>query len=247
MDEIKFNIKSWHALSAALENQQQWLQWSLNHQQWPANLQSAAVNLIAPMMRRRMSHLSKLAVQSALQLSQNQPIDYIIFSSRHGELTRTVSLLEDIIKGDAASPTAFSQSVHNTAAGLFTIASKRATPVTSLAAGSDSLPCAIIEAYCYLAENPKGQVLIVDFDEPLLPLYRQYENQHYQGYALAILVETGEQFSIKNVHQKTEAPLQLPHALHAINFLVRDQREMHLQGNNKQWIWTKNNDLCTAT
>lgn len=240
MDEIKFNIKNWNALSPGLASQQQWLQWSANHQQWPTELLPAAVDLIAPMMRRRMSHLSKLAVQSALQLSQNQSIDYIIFSSRHGELTRTVSLLEDIIKGEAASPTAFSQSVHNTAAGLFTIASKRATPVTSLASGADSLPYAIIEAYCYLTENPNGQVLLVDFDEPLPSLYQQYENQHYQGYALAMLLETGNQFSLKNQHLKTEVMLQLPHALHCINFLVGEQTQMSLQVNNKQWTWTRN-------
>ena len=174
MVKVEFNIKGWLALSPGMNNNEHWQNWLDKSKLWSDEAEQVPADLIPPMMRRRMSHLSKIAVQTALQISQDKPVDYIVFASRHGELTRTVKLLEDIMNGGDASPMAFSQSVHNTAAGLFTIASKRATPVTSLAAVENSLSSALIEAYCYLAENPDHNVLLVDFDEPLPDDYSEY-------------------------------------------------------------------------
>ncbi len=174
MKQINFTIAQWFALSAGLQSRQDWQQWADNQQTWPEALTKAPVQLIPAMMRRRMSSLSKLAVQSALQLVAEQEVDYIVFSSRHGELTRTASLLQDVIDGHDASPMAFSQSVHNTASGLFTIASKRAVPVNSIAACENSLPNAMIEAYAYLQQHPTHKVLLVDFDEPLPAPYEKF-------------------------------------------------------------------------
>ncbi len=78
-----------------------------------------------------MSEVSKLAVQVAMDITVEENIDYIIFTSQHGELKTTLELLVSCAKGEPLSPTAFSQSVHNTASGLFTITTKRETPSTS--------------------------------------------------------------------------------------------------------------------
>ena len=239
MIKIEFNIKGWLALSPGLNTREQWQHWLDNSKQWPAEDNHVPANLIPPMQRRRMSSLSKITVQAALQLSQNQPVDYIIFASRHGELTRTVTLLEDIISGQDASPMAFSQSVHNTAAGLFTIASKRATPVTSLAATENSLSSALIEAYCYLAENPDHNVLLVDFDEPLPALYQQYETQDYQYYALALLITSGADYSLTITEKAQKIASKMPHALDFIDFLINQDKQQMIQGRCKQWIWDK--------
>ncbi|MFT7053459.1 MAG: 3-oxoacyl-(acyl-carrier-protein) synthase, partial [Psychromonas sp.] len=196
MNSININITNWSALSSGLIESNDWLEWSKNNKQWPMTPAPTPDFLIPPMMRRRMSSLSKLALQSALQISAQQKIDYIVFSSRHGELTRTVKLIEDIINGGDASPIFFSQSVHNTAAGLFTIAAKRTTPVTSLAAAENSLHYAFIEASAYLQENPQDTVLLVNFDEPLAAPYQQFETQTYKGYALAMLLATGDKFQL---------------------------------------------------
>lgn len=239
MNKINFNLEKWIALSPGLLNKKEWLLWSENEKKWPDLLTAPPVNLIKPMMRRRMSSLSKLALQCALQVSDQQQIDYIVFSSRHGELRRTVKLIEDIIQGDDASPMAFSQSVHNTAAGLFTISSKRAVPVTSIASADNSLHSAFIEACIYLQENTGNKVLVVDFDEPLPAPYECYEEQNHQGYALALLLSSGNQFqlSCSRCLQQTES--QYPQAFEFIDYLLKDKKETQISGKRFDCSWKK--------
>lgn len=238
MAEANFNIIDWHANSAGLETKDAWGQWIQSDFSWPEK-SSVAVDKIPAMARRRMSTLSKLAVQNALVLAEEQSIDYLVFSSRHGELTRTAALLQDIINGDDASPMAFSQSVHNTAAGLFTITAKQPIPVTSIAAGVNTFHSAIVEAAAYLSENPLKKVLIIDFDEPLPECYEEYETQTYQGYALGLILGAGNQFSLQwgagGACQNTE----LPHALQFISYLLGGKSEWELEGITTQWKWTR--------
>lgn len=239
MDNIEFNIKNWLALSPGLINRDDWQQWRDTDKKWPTETIKIPDNLIPSMMRRRMSRLSKIALQAALQISQDQPIDFIVFSSRHAELTRTVTLLEDIIQGEDASPLAFSQSVHNTAAGLFTISSHRAIPVTSLTAVDNCLPNAMIEAYCYLAENPQHTVLVVDFDETLPELYQQYEEQQYPIYALALLLESGDDYSLSCQQSSHRFTIKHPQAFNIIDFLLTNNNQ-EIKTSTKKWLWTKN-------
>lgn len=244
MNSINFNIDNWLALSPGLINKEDWLNWSKNNYQWPDELLVAPVNLIKPMMRRRMSSLSKLALQSALTISTDEIIDYIVFSSRHGELTRTVKLIEEIMKGEDASPLAFSQSVHNTAAGLFTISSHRATPVTSLAAVESSLHHAFIESAVYLQENPLHRVLVVDFDEPLPMQYEKYERQQindkpYQGYAFAVLLSAGEQFKLSWNKSNTQVASPLPQTLCIIDFLIQEKKTALISDQRFLWSWSR--------
>jgi hypothetical protein len=158
-----------------------------------------------------MSFLSKLAVQNALMLTGDVEPDYIIFSSRHGELVRTASLLQDILRGEDASPTVFSQSVHNTAASHYTIISKKPVPVTSIGAGENSLGAALIEAGAYLALQPEHTILVVDFDDPLPEPYDQLLQVSHPGYALGLLLTGGDalQISIKPPNQEEPVALDL--------------------------------------
>lgn len=243
MNTINFNLNNWVALSPGLISNDDWINWSNKQCHWPSLLSPAPVDLIKPMMRRRMSSLSKLAVQAALQVSQDKDIDYIIFSSRHGELTRTVKLIEDIINGQDASPMAFSQSVHNTSAGLFTISTQRATPVTSLAAVESSFHHALIEASIYLQEYPEHQVLVVDFDEPLPEQYHQYEantysQQPYQGFAFAALLEAGERYQLSWCKSENQQPISFPETLSVIDFLVQKRQTQDITDTRHCWRWS---------
>lgn len=234
-------MDSWVALSPGIATPEDWLSWSNNRRQWPIAPLPVAAHLIKPMMRRRMSSLSKLALQAALQVSTEIKIDYIIFSSRHGELTRTVKLMEDIIAGEDASPMAFSQSVHNTAAGLFTISSQRATPVTSIAAVESSLHHAFIEAAIYLQENPTNQVLIVDFDEPLPEQYSKYSQQgdNQVGYAFAAIVNQGDSVELSWCKNSEQAPEPFPQSLLLIDALVQQKQTNTIVDQRFKWTWKR--------
>jgi len=241
MNHIKFNLNEWVALSPGLISQQDWGDWSKNNCLWPVDLVDVPANLIKPIMRRRMSSLSKLALQAALQLSSEKTVDYIVFSSRHGELTRTVKLIEDIMKGEEASPMSFSQSVHNTAAGLFTICSQRATPVTSIAAVESTLHHAFIEAAVYLQENPSKQVLVVDFDEPLPTQYAHYEHsdRNYHGYAFAALLSFGDNTQISWSKNSVQSIDSFPQSLSIIDFLIQQKRMFSIHDQRLSWSWRR--------
>jgi len=202
MDFINFNIIKWFALCPGIADQKAWTVLAEKQPLCLDVLSELPVDLIPAVMRRRMSSLSKLAVHTAMRLSAGTDIDYIVFASRHGELSRTVKLIEDIIAGNDASPIIFSQSVHNTAAGLFTIAAKQAVPVCSLASGENTLHSALIEASCYLQDNPAAKVLVVNFDEPLPEPYQVFAKQVCQGFALGLLLTSGEQLKIKAITRR---------------------------------------------
>ncbi|MGF1759100.1 beta-ketoacyl synthase chain length factor [Photobacterium sagamiensis] len=262
MNSVHFNIINWQALSPGLIDQAAWATWADNHQIWPETRVPVPSNLIPAMMRRRMSSLSKLAMQTAISLTQQTPdqdIDYIVFSSRHGELTRTVKLLQDILNGEDASPTAFSQSVHNTAAGLFTIATRKAIPVASIGAGENTLHSALIEAAAYLAEYPNHNVLVVDFDEPLPIPYQQFDVGHYQGYALGMVLTGGDNYQLswepgsrqtvagspqeplsKQLLSKAPSPEeQLPQSLDVIANLLSNHNTWTIAARRIHWHWKR--------
>lgn len=69
---------------------------------------------------RRMSEIIKMALICGLDVAQDQPIDAIIVGSGLGNLTHTVTFLNQVETNEDAkpiSPTQFIQSTHNTIAG----------------------------------------------------------------------------------------------------------------------------------
>jgi len=237
MAYANFNIIDWHAISAGIDTKTAWRKWQKTNFIWPEG-EKASVDKIPAMARRRMSSLSKLAVQTALTLVQDQEVDYLIFASRHGELTRTCALLEDILKGEDASPMAFSQSVHNTAAGLFTITAKKPIPVTSIVSGENTFHSALIEAAAYLDDNSNHRVLVIDFDEPLGSHYQEFEQQKYQGYAFGLILSAGDNFTLKWNKKPSIKPDVMPHGLQCISKLVGSHTQWMIESCSTQWIWT---------
>ncbi|WP_261858832.1 beta-ketoacyl synthase chain length factor [Photobacterium sanguinicancri] len=238
MNNISFNINKLMPLSAGLTSDAEWLYWAENDHEWLMPTATVPHDLIPPMARRRMSQLSKMAVQSAIAISQEQEVDYIIFSSRHGELTRTVQLLQDILAGHDASPTAFSQSVHNTAAGLYTILTKQAIPVSSLSAGENTFPSALIEANSYLAQHPSHQVLVVDFDQPVPDIYRSFTQETFHGYAVAMLLTQGADFQLSwTANRSEQVQYPLPHALTLVSHLQLNDSQWSINSQRNQWNW----------
>lgn len=243
MNAIQFNIQQLYALSAGLEKPEDWAAW-FEQKQTPASLE-IPTQAIPAMMRRRMSNLSKLAVQVAALLSKSESIDFIVFSSQHGELPRTITLLLDILAGRDASPTAFSMSVHNTASGLFTIATQNAVPATSIAGGADSFHYAFIEAAAYLAQYPNNTVLVVHFDAPLPPPYCVFENVQTPPYALGLVLRAGcdLQMSFQAVSDKV-SPSDLsknryPHALQWYAHWLDEKDHFSITSTQKKWCWEK--------
>lgn len=225
MCNVSFDLIKWQALAAGLSDRSAWQTWAENGRSWGGCTGKLLCDRIPAIVRRRMSHLSKLAVQNALMLTEDEELDYIIFSSRHGELTRTAALLKDILSGEDASPSMFSQSVHNTAGSHYTIVSKNAVPVSSVGAGARSLAAALIEAGVYLSLHPSHRVLLVDFDEPLAGPFNTLVQVSYPGYALGLLLAGGDTIRLTMDSAQSAASDDSSYALDLIVKLLHETDE----------------------
>lgn len=242
---IKFKVDQYYALSENISSTDDWIEWIKNSEYRSSN--KIPVNRIPAMMRRRMSPLSKVAVQVALELLDKHDIGYIVFSSRHGELPRTVELIKSILAGEDASPLAFSQSVHNTAAGLTTIATKQMIPVTSLAAGQDTFQQALIESSIYLSdpESVKKKVLLVDFDARLPNEYKNFESEHFATYAVGLVLSVGAEYNLswqnnENINQSNiDQGNLLPQSIDCLKHILVGNHSWVICSNRTLWTWNK--------
>ena len=197
MTNVVFTIESWSAWSPSKPQTSDWLEWANNR---PFTSQSATpdVSMIPAMKRRRMSNLTKMAFATALDCvkdSKQQP--NCVFASQHGELERTVKILNSLVADDDVSPTDFSLSVHNTALGLFTIHTGNNQPATTVAAGEDSFGYGLLEAALLLERFPETPVLLVYFDQPLPSPLSQLIEQETESVSVALMLTTKRTKSAK--------------------------------------------------
>ncbi|ANB73590.1 beta-ketoacyl synthase chain length factor [Paraburkholderia phytofirmans] len=154
---------------------------------WPAAASAAPdIGFIEPIVRRRLSTLSKVALKVAHDCVAQDEVR-VVFASRHGELRRTTDILRTISTGEPVSPTAFSLSVLNAMTGVFGIARGDRSAASAISAGAETLGYALLEAYAQYATEPGSPVLLVYADEPADPAYGTIEDE-VQGGAIAILL-----------------------------------------------------------
>ena len=126
-------------------------------------------NTIPAMLRRRSSQAIQMAfsVATAACVHANRSPAGLpsIFASVAGEIQTTDLLCNELVKPDGViSPSAFHNSVQNTAAGYWCIAQQCTHPASALAAGSDTVAMALLEAWSQLACYG-GELLLVCYDE----------------------------------------------------------------------------------
>jgi hypothetical protein len=139
-----------------------------------------------------MLHVAAACAQDASALR-------LVFASQHGELGYTVALLRALAAGEPLSPTAFSLSVHNAAAGLFSTVRADRAPSTAVAAGEETLGYGLLEAYCQWIAEPRQPVLMVYGDEPLPVEYAAFAAPVAQARGCAVGVLLSSQAS-RTVH-----------------------------------------------
>lgn len=120
--------------------------------------------------RRRSSLLVNMVADVAAQASAAAGVPLsrlrVVVGSAFGELTTLVEMLEERERDGLLSPLRFQNSVHNSAAGQLSIATKNKTPAMSMAAGNDTVAMVLLEAMTLLALGG-DEVLAIVADEPL--------------------------------------------------------------------------------
>jgi hypothetical protein len=134
--------------------------------------------LLAPTERRRAPDTVALAVDSALKACTAAGRDPAslpcVFSSMHGDLGITDYMCATLASDPKlVSPTKFHNSVHNAAAGYWSIGAGSTRPYTSLSAGEQSFGAGLLET-CVQARSGHEAVLLVAYDidarGPLAPV-----------------------------------------------------------------------------
>ncbi|OQW72085.1 MAG: hypothetical protein BVN35_14635 [Proteobacteria bacterium ST_bin11] len=124
---------------------------------------------IPPLLRRRSSQAMQMAFSAAAaacEQAQRSPATLpAIFASVAGEIKTTDQICTELVKADGLmSPSAFHNSVQNTAAGYWSIVQQCTQPACALAAGDDTFAMALLEAWCQLSVYG-GELLLVCYDE----------------------------------------------------------------------------------
>lgn len=244
------DIINWFALAPGLNTQSDWQHWA-NQQNMTIQGELTKSQKIPMMSARRMSVPSRLAVETGLTLAEQQP-DAAIFISRHGELERTYKIITHLTQNTDISPTDFAMSVHNTAAGLFTITAKNTLPITSLAAGCDGFQQGLIEAQAMLSAGAKT-VLLIDFDGLVPDAYHATQDSAHQVtcYAVGFLIKQGKQLqcqSTESVEQTMQQNLtqqnmtqhtatDLPQSLFFLKHWLNKTPAFAIKGFQHYWQW----------
>ena len=195
---------------------------------------------IPPAHRRRMSSLSKLAVQAAIQVSRRARPDFMVFCSQHGELVRTQELLRNIVAGEELSPAAFSQSVHNTGAGLYSIVAQTRAPATSLASGPSTFAYGWMEAEGHLLANPAQRALLVCCEDPLPEVYRPFSRQAQCTYAVAMMLRLADRRGLElALATSDEDDDVLPFAPSFMAWWLSAARTLSLTADRQRWVWSR--------
>lgn len=185
-------------------NIQEWKAWS------PINIDDQPdVSIIPPLLRRRLSSLARMAVSVIMPLADQYGAMPLVYVSRHGDLSRTLGLLEDIAKGEPVSPTAFGLSVHNATSGLFSIHQGLTKNITAISCGSEDLVPALLESLGQCTSD-EPNILCVFCDEPPPAIYADQSNQPEQPFAVAMVISR-ENISVGN-GWKLEALASRPEA-----------------------------------
>ena len=186
-----------------------------------------------------MSALSKLAVQIALRAAGDSRADFLVFCSQHGELIRSRELLGSIADGVELSPTSFSQSVHNTSAGLYTIISRSQVPATALASGASTFAYGWLEAEAYITENPSARVLLVSYDDLVPTEYLPYSNQKQCMYAVGLMLSKGEAGYLRLERVSAGVDDGLPMAPLFLAWWLTTDPSIWLTADGQGWSWSR--------
>ncbi len=212
---------------------------------WPAAAATAPdIGFIEPIVRRRLSTLSRAALKVAHDcVGDDVAAVRTVFASRHGELRRTTDILRNISAGEPVSPTAFSLSVLNAMTGVFGIARGDRSPASAISAGAETLGYALLEAHAQYASDPATPVLLVYADEPADPAYGTIEDE-VRGGALAILLDavaTAGQLTCAMAHAPDADDAScavFPTQSEAVHHCLDTHASAAWQGAGSTWQWS---------
>ena len=238
---LSFSVLDYAAWAPGLETRQAWQAWA-QHPVFTATTSEPKLSAMPALLRRRTDLLGKMALESAFQcLGQLQNVP-VVFASRHGEVARSAKMLDDLARHEPMSPTAFSLSVHNAVAGLFSIALSSNANNIAIASRDDLVENALFEACSLLADGEK-KVLLVVYNNALPAQLSEFEDQHELPYSWAWLIEKPGTNPISLARSDSEEAKRtegaLPHELEIFRFFLSGEKSRIICGKRHSWLWSR--------
>lgn len=196
------------------------------------------VGFIEPMLRRRLSPLARAALHTAHACAGDLPSVRFVYASRHGELDRTLELLQALAQNEDLSPTTFGLSVLNANAGLYAIARQDHAPATAIAAGPETFAFGLIEATARAENEPGSPVLYVYADAPAPAPFGPLSDDPANILAIALLIDPAratQQLITEYISQEGEADPQSQAAVFLAG--ANSQKNVTWIGTQRRWQW----------
>ena len=163
-----FGIARWQAWAPGVDGPDAWSDWIAGTIS-PDPAVQPDVSYLPPLLRRRLDRSGRMALATAWPCVEGRESLRSVFGSRHGALDRTLGLLTALARHETLSPTDFSLSVHNSNAGLWSIARGDRAAATALAAGADTLGMSLMEGAVMIAEGTEAVLVCYADDRPPPP------------------------------------------------------------------------------
>ncbi len=237
-------VRRWAAWAPGLEDQAAWVAWC----RAPALLAldgAPDVAFLPPLFRRRCGRLSRMMLRVAFDCCPPDELSRVptVFASRYGDMTATVGLLEALARQEPLKANRFSHSVHNTQAGLFSIAAGNRRASCAMAAGHDTFPCAFLEAQSVLARGTDPAVLLVVGDEPLPPVFAPFADDRPAAYAVALLLTSAlgdaDDVALRLDAGKGPGEPPWPRAIEFLRWLLSAESRLTLGSGRRRWTWRR--------
>jgi hypothetical protein len=147
--------------------------------------------ILPPLIRRRTSLATRMAVtaaERACKAARVEPDLPAIFVSAVGESKVTDRLCQAIAEqAFPVSPTQFHNSVHNTAAGYWSIAVGSMQPMLAMGGMQDGFALGLLEAWCQLVTGQR-RLLLICYDESI----PEFLLHNWQPCAVALVLGQAE-------------------------------------------------------
>ena len=166
--------------------------------------------LLAPNERRRAPETVAVALEVALaacHAAGREPAALpSVFASMHGDLAITDYMCATLASDPSAvSPTRFHNSVHNAAAGYWTIGTGAMQPATALSAGAASFAQGLLDALAQLHSGSEAVLLVAYDSQATGPLGTVSLSTGVLGAALVLSLAPREGAAVLDVDTRTVA------------------------------------------
>jgi hypothetical protein len=241
---IEFSVVDWSAWAPGLTTKSDWQAWAQSPT-LPEGQDTPALTEVPAMQRRRIERLGRMAIQAACWCEQPDDAGQVplVFASRHGDVARSMELLDTLRQDTPMSPTAFGLSVHNAVAALYSIARGQRGNYLALAGGRGTVEAACVEAFGLLADGAP-EVRVIAYESPLPAVYAGFADEPDPYFAwcwrLAAADQPGTRLSLGwGAGDQDSPPGVLPHSLDALRFLLSGDAALRFQADGQQWSWQR--------